>query len=146
MNHTSQNLKAFLQGDWSLTRKVTDIRSNSVAHMTGTALFKEHPKGLWYREQGQSEMSTYQGPFFQDYLYRFPATHKAEVCFTDGRLFYQFDVGENPCEVVHYCGRDQYQGRICIEENQCLNIEWLVLGPRKHYRVMTQMRNCSFFE
>ncbi len=86
------SLKEFLQGDWRLRRTVSDLCNGDVATMSGIASFKEHQQGLWYREQGQLTLFGYSGPFFQEYLYRFPAPHRADVCFPDGRLFYEFDV------------------------------------------------------
>lgn len=137
------SLKEFLQGNWIFNRQVMDLMNRTTAQMRGNVFLEEHPQGLWYREEGQLDLRGYKGLFYQVYLYRFPAPYKAEVCFSDGRLFYELDSRQKTCEVEHYCGQDHYQGLINFEDHQRMRIEWSVQGPRKNGKIVSELHKTN---
>lgn len=124
-------LKAFLQGEWNLERRVSDHRAGQQGSLSGTAVFAAEGAGLRYREEGRLSIGGYQGPALQSYRYAFLSLGRAEVAFSDGRFFHDLDLGAGTWRCAHLCGDDRYDGTFSALGTDCWRAIWTVTGPRK---------------
>ncbi len=92
-----------------------------------------------YRERGVLRMGSHQGPFFRDYRLRFPARHRAEFRFEDGRPFHDLDLRGGAWSVRHRCGDDLYRGRFTLERGSRLRVQWRVTGPTKDLSILSRL-------
>lgn len=134
------DLKSFLQGEWSIERRLDDRRAGQVGRLAGAAAFTPEGAGLLYREEGRLSIGGYEGPALQTYRYAFPAPRRATVRFADGRFFHDLDLSAGGWRCSHLCGDDRYEGEFSLLEPGCWRVVWTVTGPRKdlvldsHYR------------
>lgn len=126
-----EDLKAFLEGTWLLTRRLRDRRAGTQGTLEGEARFETVGDGLVYRENGVLRLGDGAFKASRVYRYGFPARHRAEVAFDDGSLFHTLDLSSGSCAVEHLCGADTYRGDYLVAEFGEWHVNWQVLGPRK---------------
>src|SRR3546814_7565121 len=74
------DLKAFLQGEWSLERRVQDRRAAQDGRLRGAAAFTADGSGLLCREEGRLAIGAHEGPALQSYRYVFRSEeHTSEL-------------------------------------------------------------------
>ena len=125
------DLKAFLRGDWRLTRTLEDRRAGQCGRLDGRAVFAPAGAGLVYRERGVLRLGAFTGPAERVTRYGFPAPARAEVAFEDGRPFHDLDLSHGRWSVAHRCRDDLYHGSFEVEGRDRWTAVWRVLGPRK---------------
>ena len=125
------DLKAFLQGDWSLERRVQDRRAGQDGRLTGGAVFTAEGDSLLYREEGRLAIGAYEGAALQSYRYTFQTPGRAAVQFGDGRFFHDLDLTTGGWSAMHLCDPDRYQGAFTVPDADTWRVVWTVAGPRK---------------
>jgi hypothetical protein len=130
------DLFSYLQGDWVLTRKITDLRLNTPGLMSGTTTITRQPdKGgkpvLAYKEEGELSFGEYKDKVYRNYEFCFPVAHKALVLFSDGKIFHELDLSSGFIEVEHLCLKDTYRGSFCVVSPDAWLSKWQVSGPSK---------------
>src|SRR3546814_19135169 len=73
------DLKAFLQGEWSLERRVQDRRAAQDGRLSGAAAFTADGSGLLCREAGRLALGAPEGPALQSYRYVFSTAAPAGI-------------------------------------------------------------------
>lgn len=126
-----KDLKAFLQGNWLLTRCLRDLRAGTQGTLAGEALFETEGDELVYRENGVLRLGDGAFKASRVYRYGFPAPHRAEVAFDDGSLFHVLDLSSGSWAVEHLCGADSYRGKYIVAGFGEWQVNWQVVGPRK---------------
>jgi hypothetical protein len=130
------DLFSYLQGNWVLTRKITDLRLNTPGFMSGTTAITNQPeKGgkpvLSYREDGELCFGKYKEKVYRNYEFLFPFAHKALVLFSDGEIFHELDLSSGFSHVEHLCLEDSYRGSFCVKSPNVWLSKWHVNGPSK---------------
>ena len=130
------DLFSYLQGDWILTRKITDLKLNTPGFMNGTTAITKKPDTgekpvLAYREEGELFFGEYKGKVFRNYEFCFPMAHKALVLFSDGKIFHELDLSSGFTQVEHLCLKDTYRGSFRVESLDVWLSKWQVSGPSK---------------
>jgi hypothetical protein len=126
------DLRAYLAGEWQIRRVLNDKLRGAQGRFEGRAIFApEQDHTLAYREEGCLELGGFETLAHQSYLYAFPATHRAEVSFTDGRAFHPLDLRDGQWDAEHVCAADLYRGRFRAEGPDRWSVLWTVTGPRK---------------
>jgi Family of unknown function (DUF6314) len=125
---TTDDLLAWLDGDWSITRAINGRADAFV----GTARFvREDDARLRWEERGHLVLDAYSGPASRT-LRILRAGDTYNVLFSDGRFFHTLDLGTGGhCDALHPCGEDLYRGTYAIESDDVLRVVWHVDGPRK---------------
>lgn len=126
-----EDLRAFLEGTWLVTRKLRDRRAGAQGTLEGEAMFQAEGDGLVYRENGVLRLRHGAFKASRVYRYNFPALHCAEIFFDDGSRFHALDLSSGICEVEHQCGADSYRGQFLVVGFNEWHVDWQVLGPRK---------------
>jgi len=130
------DLFSYLQGNWELTRTITDLRLNIPGFMSGTVAITIQPeKGgkptLAYREEGELQFGEYKEKVFRDYEFCFPVAHSALVLFSDGKIFHELDLSSGFSRVEHLCFEDAYRGSFRVDSPNVWLSKWLISGPSK---------------
>ena len=130
------DLKSFLEGKWSLGRRIDDRRAGQEGSLNGTALFLAEGADLLYREEGRLVIGgpanpVYEGPALQSYRFAFPAPARAAVHFRDGRLFHDLELTRGRWRCTHLCDPDRYEGEFTALDADTWRVVWNVTGPRK---------------
>jgi len=130
------DLKAFLEGRWTISRTINDLRQNVPGAMEGQAWimpadFEDGTSGLGYREEGQLQLGDYRETFHRSYRYVFAENGSARVLFDDGEPFYEFDLKAGYAAVEHRCAEDMYRGAIRADGADSWRSNWFVSGPAK---------------
>ncbi len=124
-------MKAFLRGDWRLTRTLEDRRADQRGRLDGQVVFAPAGAGLVYRERGVLRLGAFTGPTERVYRYGFPAPGRAEVAFEDGHPFHDLDLSHGRWSVAHRCRDDLYRGSFEVAGRDRWTVVWHVSGPRK---------------
>jgi hypothetical protein len=133
-------LMAF-EGDWTIERRIEDIRAGRPGRLDGAARFAPGEGGLVYDETGLLTLGD--GPAAsasRRYLWRDAGAGAIEVRFADGRFFHRFYGDEDRPAGVHDCPPDQYRVRYDFTGWPRWTAEWRVRGPRKDYVTVTTYR------
>lgn len=125
------DLRAFLEGEWSLERRVFDRRAGQQGRLSGHARFLAAGAGLLYREEGRLAIGGHEGPALQSYRYAFPGPGRAAVQFGDGRFFHELDLTAGRWAATHLCDPDRYDGDFTALDADSWRVFWTVKGPRK---------------
>src|SRR3546814_19075217 len=80
------DLKAFLQGEWSIERRVQDRRAAQDGRLSGAAAFTADGSGLLCRAEGRLAIGAPEGPAMQSYRYEVSTAPPRAVHSADGRL------------------------------------------------------------
>lgn len=144
MSYPVADLRRYLTGRWMLSRILTDRRAGVSGSFLGWAVFEDDDGALDYSERGQMLFGDFRGISFQSYRYRFSEPSRAEVHFTDGRLFHPLDLSAGRTSAVHHCGDDVYGGRFAARGDGLWDSEWHVAGPRKNLVIANRyVRGCG---
>jgi hypothetical protein len=128
----------YLQGQWSLTRRITDHRLGRVGRFEGLASFLPVPGGadgvrLEYREQGELSFGEHRGPACRSLILLETRDGAADVLFADGRAFYRLDLRSGHCRAEHPCSEDRYLVTTSVLSADRFTESWQVRGPDKAY-------------
>ena len=142
------NLFSYLQGNWLLTRKITDLRLNIPGFLSGTTAFTKRPDEggipfLAYQEEGELRFGKYKAKVFRDYRFCFPVSHCALVLFSDGKIFHELDLSTGFYRVKYLCLKDLYQGFFCAETPDVWLSKWIVSGPSKNLILDNHYQRCK---
>lgn len=132
---------AFLRGCWALERELRDYRSGMTGRFTGRALVT--PAGgpeVSYRESGELQFGTHNGPAQRCLTFRPQPGGAAEVRFADGRFFYLLDLRSGRWQAEHGCGDDHYLLAHRVLGADLLEEQWRVRGPAKDYLAITRLQ------
>ncbi len=128
----------YLQGDWSLTRHITDHRARRTGSFAGQAIFRPAPgqagRGqLEYREQGEFTFGGHRGPAWRELILVGTPDGAADVLFADGRPFYRLDLRAGHWRAEHPCSDDRYEVTVSVLSADCFTESWQARGPDKDY-------------
>ena len=130
--HPVANLRAYLTGVWEIGRTLDDKLRGECGRFEGRGVFAPGEDGtLVYEEQGRLALGGFETLAHQSYLYAFPAPHRAEVRFADGRPFHPLDLSAGEWRAEHLCAADLYRGRFQALGPDRWSVAWTVAGPRK---------------
>lgn len=125
------DLRAYLEGEWSIRRTVADRRQAARGTFNGRGTFSPRGGGLLYREEGNLNLGGVETSAYRSYTYHFTHAHRAEVRFDDGRLFHRLDLSAGTFEAEHVCGDDTYRGAFVSYGPNQWRVRWRVSGPCK---------------
>lgn len=128
---TVQDLRAFLEGAWNLTRSIEDRYSNESGRLVGRANFSGGGEDIRYEETGRLTTASFDDEVRQEYIYLFPESHRAAVKFRDGRDFHDLDLRTGIWEARHDCEPDVYDGAFSVKNSDLWQCQWTITGPRK---------------
>ncbi len=126
---------AAFTGEWTVSRRIHDRRGGQEGTFRGRARFQTEGAGLRYHEDGTLTLG--QGMPLRatrDYLWRLEE-HRIVVDYGDGRPFHAFDPADPVAE--HLCGQDLYQVEYDFGRWPMWRTVWVVAGPAKDYRMIT---------
>ncbi len=132
------DLRAFLEGAWSLTRTVLDRRSGACGRLSGKAIFETEGEGLLYRENGVLRLGARDYDVSQIYRYRFPEPERADITFDHGGYFHTLDLSSGRWSAEHLCNEDLYRGAFRAAGAGGWRVVWRILGPRKDQVLKTR--------
>ena len=128
---------ADFEGRWQVRRMIDDHLAGQSGEFTGTAMLSPRGNGLWDWSEsgvialgGGKPMSA-----ARRYLWRAEGDRIA-VLFDDGRPFHDFAPVGAP-EAAHWCAPDDYRVRYDFSRWPDWQVEWVVKGPRKDYRMFS---------
>lgn len=131
-------LKSYLQGEWSIQRRIGDHRSGLQHRFDGVGVFSAIGlDSLAFVENGLliSADQTFEAE--QKQFWTFEKTPSVSVAFGDGRHFHDLEVPHVPSTipvvVQHFCEPDQYEGTYLFAAQDHWSVVWRVNGPRKDY-------------
>jgi len=133
----ADDLRAYLEGLWSITRSIDDHRSGASGCFTGYAVFVPQGDGLEYRENGRLKTADFDDDVHQGYSYQFPKPQCAAVSFTDGRTFHDLDLSAGLWRASHQCAPDTYDGEFELDDEDVWRSQWIIHGPRKDMTIRT---------
>ncbi len=128
---------ADFEGFWHVRREIEDRRAGQRGAFTGTAILRPHGADIWmWGETGWITLGE-AAPVRAErrYLWRAEGASIA-VLFEDGRPFHRF-VPEGAPEAAHRCAPDDYRVRYDFGAWPDWQVEWVVKGPRKDYRMFS---------
>lgn len=118
-------------GEWSLIRRMRDLRRGDIGRLAGEARFtREAPSILFFEERGMLSLGGMRTEAQRAYRYEMTATG-FRVLFPDGRFFHVARLEGGRAEVAHDCAPDLYRGRYRIESPDRWWLSWRITGPRK---------------
>jgi hypothetical protein len=140
----------YLQGDWNLTRAITDRRAGRAGTFSGQAAFTPvaSPRPvegrlpvvsmagdgrLAYREQGELTFGEHRGPAWRELILLGTPEGAADVLFADGRAFYRLDLRAGRWQAEHPCSDDWYLVTVSVTGAISFTESWQVRGPDKDY-------------
>jgi Family of unknown function (DUF6314) len=128
----------YLQGQWSLTRRITDNRLQQAGQFDGQATFLPVPAEadgarLEYRERGELSFGGHNGPAFRSLILLGTPDGAADVLFADGRAFYRLDLRSGYWQAEHPCRQDRYLVTVSVRSADRFTESWQVRGPDKDY-------------
>jgi len=130
---------AAFEGEWSITRRIEDLRGGMSGALEGVARFTPEPEGgLLYAEEGWLRLGGAAPAWAtRRYLWRDGDGGAIEVHFEDGRLFHRFRAGDPDPTARHDCAADLYEVRYDFRRWPHWSADWRVRGPRKNYAMTT---------
>ena len=137
-NHAVSDLRAYLEGSWTLIREVGDRRTGDRGRFTGRAVFSRAGTGLIGREEGIFRFRFYDGVVTRAYRYRFSVPSAAEVHFDHGGFFHRLDLSSGDWAAEHFCGADRYLGNFRADGADLWRVVWDVTGPAKDHRIASR--------
>lgn len=137
MAYPVQDLRAYLAGQWRITRRIRDIRQGLTGRLSGSGSFVPAPRALIYEERGLLRFGGYQGEAAWRCLFAFDGIETASVHHADGNPFHRLNLSSGQDEVQHLCGKDHYRGRYRVLDPDSFIVNWNVAGARKNYRMAT---------
>jgi hypothetical protein len=121
---------AAFEGEWRITRVITDRAGGPEGRFAGMARFTRAPFGLLYVEEGELRLGETAFRATREYRWVF-GEGAVEVFFADGRFFHAF--GLDATEAEHLCGEDMYRVTYDFWRWPEWEAVWDVTGPRKDY-------------
>ncbi|MEZ2389447.1 DUF6314 family protein [bacterium RCC_150] len=137
-----QDLRAYLQGSWTVERSLWDRATGTHGAFTGVVRYSEVPDGgLHLREDGIMSWPTHTGPAFREYLLRPSDSPEAmDVFFPDGRPFHRMSFSARGNEDRHWCDPDDYKVNYAWGGPDSFSYAWDVHGPAKDLLLESQLR------
>jgi hypothetical protein len=124
-----------LLGEWTLMRRVADLRAHRFGAVRGTLRLQRDGDHIEWAENGILLWEGARIPVSRGYRLR--REHDGWwVLFADGRAFHPWRPGE---WVVHPCRADRYRGLINIDDAGRWRVLWDVRGPGKAQRILTRL-------
>ncbi len=126
-------------GRWSLERRITDAKAGEM-RLQGLAEFRPSTHRLLYREEGQLRLPG-RAPIraVQQYIWEVQRGWIA-IRFADGRPFHGFPLGVVQPEATYLRPPDRYAVAYDFRDWPRWRAEWVVSGPRKDYRMVSEYR------
>ena len=128
---------AFLLGDWSLRREITDHRTGERGVFDGSAELRAAGPRARYAERGQLRYRGYEGVARRSLDLIRGENGRVAVHFLDGRLFFDLDLGAGECQAEHPCRADRYELGFTVPSADVIHERWRVSGPAKDYEALT---------
>jgi Family of unknown function (DUF6314) len=128
----------YLQGRWSLTRRITDRRLAQAGRFEGQASFlpvagRTRGARLEYHEQGELTFGGHRGPAWRSLILLPAPDGAADVLFADGRAFYRLDLRSGFWQAEHPCSEDRYIVYVTVLGPDRFTESWQVRGPDTDY-------------
>jgi hypothetical protein len=139
------DLRAYLEGSWSVERRLLDRATGAEGAFTGmvtfSALSPDDDGALAQREDGTVRWGTHQGHAFREYVWRPGASPGSmDVFFPDGRPFHTVDLTGASADGSHWCSPDDYRVHYEAVGPDELRYTWDVRGPAKDLLLDTTLR------
>jgi hypothetical protein len=134
------DLAAFLEGEWSVTRELVPVRGTGAGSFEGTATVARTatPGELLYEEHGTARLGDHVGSAMRRLRFEVQGP-RAVVRFDDGRYFHDLDLREGSWHADHPCGEDLYCGRFTVTGSAAWEQHWTVTGPTEAYHLRTRL-------
>ncbi|MFA3917796.1 DUF6314 family protein [Ruegeria hyattellae] len=120
-------------GNWSVTREITDAKAGQVLSAEGTATLSWRANELIYDEAlrlqvpGQVPMQATRCYLWQQ------GQGGIDIRFEDGRFFHFLALGKDCPRDHHDCPPDSYDAAYDFTAWPVWSVVWTVSGPRKSY-------------
>jgi len=131
-----RDLRAFLQGEWRLSRRVHDLRLALRGRFEGRASVTAATDGLLLKETGRLAFGDHVSDASQHYRIVWEGA-VARVFRADGSIFHDLDLSSGWARILHRCGDDLYRGRYRVLDADRYGVVWRVTCPRKDYRMVS---------
>ena len=129
-----RDLRAFLQGEWRLSRRIHDLRLALRGRFDGRASVTAATDSLLLKETGRFAFGGHVSDASQNYRIVWEGA-AARVFRADGSTFHDLDLSSGWARILHRCGDDLYRGRYRVTDDGHFIVAWRVTGPRKDYRM-----------
>ena len=144
------DLRAYLQGSWSVERTLWDRSSDARGTFTGVVRFSPNDDGgLAFHEEGTMRWptpagDTFTGPASRDYiLHPTAASHSMDMSFPDGRPFHRMSFRAESSHDEHWCDPDTYRVTYALRGPDEFSYSWDVHGPRKNQLLESLLRRLA---
>lgn len=146
--HPVADALAYLAGEWTVRRELSDRMSGGSGRFTGRAEFREDggddAGGACEEDHGAGEGGAWL--HVEEGVLEWGGTHRAagrtlrllpepdgtaRVFFADGRPFHDLDLRDGRWTAPHHCGADYYEGRFTVVSPDEWRLRWTVRGPAK---------------
>jgi hypothetical protein len=145
------DLRAYLQGSWSVERTLLDRSTGTRGTFTGVVRFSpatgpDDDGGLHFREEGTVAWTTSSGapftaPASREYLLRPSGTSDTmDMFFPDGRPFHRMGFGTDSNHAQHWCDPDDYRVDYTLIGPDEFRYRWDVTGPAKDQLLESVLR------
>ncbi len=132
---------AWFQGDWQLSRQVTDRRAGTVLHFEGRLAVTVENSRLRLDETGRWTDAPWGAlAGHRVYLWVPEGRGRVQVLYGDGRPFHAFTpVQQGRATARHLCDPDTYDVTYVFDLPACWQHRWDVTGPAKDYTMLTRL-------
>jgi hypothetical protein len=124
-------LATFFTGDWTLVRRIRDLKAKAAGRLQGTARFTPDADGLGFAETGLLCLRQARTEARQTYRFVIEGADAFSVFFADGRFFHRAAITDGRARVTHDCAPDTYIGRYRFHGPDRWGLSWRITGPRK---------------
>lgn len=135
-----QDALEYLTGTWTLSRAIVDHLAGVSGSFDGDAQVRTLGWRGRYEERGRLRFGSYESSVRRALDLVAADGGVVAVLFTDGRPFFDLDLGSGICRAVHQCSRDRYELEFGVRSPDVLLESWWVRGPEKDYEAQTTWR------
>jgi hypothetical protein len=145
------DLRAYLQGNWSVDRTLLDRFTGARGTFTGVVRYSavagpDDDGVLHFREEGTVVWTTSGGapftaPASREYLLRPSGSRDTmDMFFPDGRPFHRMGFGADSSYAQHWCDPDSYRVSYTLIGPDEFRYRWDVTGPAKDQLLESVLR------
>lgn len=131
-------LNYLLENPWHIARTVKNPDNENVVAFAGVLDFYQEGTDYIFFEKGVLTTLRTEVKSTRKYIYKKINDSLVSVFFEDGAPFYSYDLSTYPhFKINHHCTPDLYVGSIQFTPDKWMT-DWLVRGPNKSHRIVTQ--------
>ncbi|MCA6091936.1 DUF6314 family protein [Streptomyces sp. SCA3-4] len=138
------DVAAYLAGEWTVERALSDLASEAGGSFRGTAVFEASGDGrLLHTENGELCWDGTTGRAGRTLVLLPRADGTCDVTFADGRFFHDLDLRTGSWTVSHPCAADRYEGMFTAVSHDAWTVHWRTTGPSKDHLQRSVYRRVS---